>query len=343
MIVSIINMESFSHSLHTILNLEYDTLQQHVYPTLHAAFLKVVQPTKDKDCCVLFTEELQSSNIVQNSGDLLVGFCARDHIDFDVRVSSMHVVGSYSIAKNTFVYAIDDTYVFPLLCTRFVHTYIDVKKGRREDLVLIYGLLASNTRRFVAQNGWHVGGFYLKYGMYHNEKPADDSVDVYQLPKTRTEIPRAKYMHMAKERNSVLLQKLAETTWHPERVRLWCLPYDDDFAVLMVASKEGLRRLWLDDVLLIDGFDFKYTVCTARHELRCNIDALLLMHNMRCVGAMRHITYQPGEGMHSHKDHSLEGGDMTFIVYLDDNSEGHIVFNDAGVCVVPRKNRCLIF
>jgi hypothetical protein len=339
-------MDLFTKSLSHILNLDHTTLQNQLFTSSHDALLKIVATGTDPDSCMLFTEPLQSSrNSVPNSGDLLVGFQAREDVAFDVVVGT-DAISSYRIPKNKFVYAINDTYPYPLISSRFVQLYINVTAGNRDDVQLVYGFLANcDTRKFVAQNGWQVDEFYIKYGTYHGkEKPKPDNVPVYDMPKLRTEIPVEKYMQMAKERSDVLLPDFARAMWHPERVRLWCLPHDDAFAICApTRGGDGLTRMWLDDVLMIDGFDFEYTVYPSKNELRCNIDALLTAHNMRRVGAMRYITYSPGEGMHSHKDAALEGGDMTFIVYLDDNSEGHIVFEQSGVRVVPRKNRCLLF
>ena len=37
------------------------------------------------------------------------------------------------------------------------------------------------------------------------------------------------YTVLAIERNAVILQELMEVTWHPKRMRQWCLEHDDEF------------------------------------------------------------------------------------------------------------------
>lgn len=275
---------------------------------------------------------------IQKMADVFVGFAAHNNVEIEIITNNM-IIARYQLWKGQFVYAIEDNYMLPIICTRFEVIKLNIIKGSIEDISLVFGLIHNHdARRFIAMNDFKTGSIYFGHGMC-----SDKPYDTYHIfPNMRDETTLREYMTMAKERNILLLEDMSKKTWNPSRIRMWCLPFDDDFAITKKNCRT-VKRMWLDDVLLIDNFDFNYYISNEQTLLCCNIHELLHQQNMKLCGQVRYITYQSGEGMHLHKDHALEGGTHTFIIYLDNNTAGHICFQNNNVKIIPRCNRCLIF
>lgn len=275
---------------------------------------------------------------VPKIADVLVGFVAHKNVEIEIFTNKI-VIARYNIWKGNFVYAIEDNYILPIICTRFHVIRINIIKGSIEDVSLIFGLIdSSDMRRFIAMNKFKTGNIYFGSGMC-----SDKPYETYNIfPNMRDETTLHEYMHMAKERTILMLEDMSKKTWNPSRIRMWCLPFDDNFAITEDKYKPT-TRLWLDDVLMIDNFHFNYYLSNEEQILTCNIHELLSQQHMRLCGQIRYITYQNGEGMHLHKDHALEGGTHTFIIYLNNNTCGHICFENNNIKIIPRCNRCLIF
>jgi hypothetical protein len=54
-------------------------------------------------------------------------------------------------------------------------------------------------------------------------------IDWYWLS-TNPAIFEEDYQALSKERTEVIREELIQITWHPQRMRQWCLEHDDEFA-----------------------------------------------------------------------------------------------------------------
>jgi hypothetical protein len=298
------------------------------------------------------------SKIIPRAGDIVVGFVARESTSFDVTVGVKVVGNRHSLSKGEFVYALDDQFVIPLICLRF-H---EVQVTSFEHLDVVYACLQhQEQRRTMAQNSWYsfpVGpgdGMYLLYesGMCTPSLqmlPVGNGKTLFELPSVGR---KRDFVAESKERTAILLKE-------PSRM---CLSHEDEFAIT-------LSEIWLGDVLLMDHFVLPDAALEFAWNLRSNafaqsanvrlrndegasaylsaIQTELIRHgitNIVVVGdSIVCGSYGEGEGLHSHRDGSLQGGDLTLIVYLNDVEEGGcIVFDDWGVKIRPKKHRCIIF
>lgn len=329
-------MEQVEQCIESLRNLSYDIVTSCAKNSLDDA-LREDTPNSTTMFC---TQANGASDDISKIADFLVGFVA--YGDVEIVVHNTHMTLSrYKLKKGQFVYAIDYDYIMPLLSTRFECIRLWVISGLPNDVGIVYGLLCNReVRRFISCNMTKCGTVYFGSGMCYKECNKDCAI--YTMPNMRCIPTPQECMAMSKERTMTLLQEFAEVTWNPQRVRMWCLPFDDDFALSTERSyKNEVRKIWLDNILVIDGFDVKYQ--TTPGALHCNIDKLLRMQNMSICGQVRFVTYSSDEGMHVHKDYSLEGGTHTFVAYLDDNTAGHICFPHLCIRVIPRRNRVIIF
>ena len=360
-------MENVNTTFANIRNLSYDYIESNVIECDSSRIL--YSHHSNQNTISLFKNKPLKDDITKFA-DILVGFVAHENIEFEI-VTHKIIIARYNLWKRQFVYAIEDNYILPIICTRFEVLQINIIKGSLNDISIVFGCIHdTDMRRFVAMNDFQTGHIYFGHGMC-----SDKPYNTYHIfPKMRDETTLQEYMNMANERTVLLLEDIAKEAWNPSRIRMWCLPFDDDFAINERTCK-SFHKLWLDDILLIDGFDFKYqisrvvgatisddkSICfesfnnrsdvvapttlqiSNNEKIFCNIHELLSQQNMNICGQVRYISYQTSEGMHLHKDNSLEGGTHTFIVYLDDNTAGHICFKNNNVKIIPRRNRCLIF
>ena len=277
-------------------------------------------------------------------GDFVVGFYATGKVKFDVYIRD-NVVSSYCMCEGEFVYAIDNQMPIVLLCIRFIEGSIKVVEGDIASIEIIYASLKSDTRRFIAQNKFYskhdnmlytfgAGTAKVHYDMKEERKNTAVGSEVTDRHYWRPWKPfkdHAYYMNLSKERTSTILKEFSEAAWHPKRFMHWCLPYDELYECMgEMGAPNTYRKLYLGEVIMIDG-------CFAT-----NIDQILEKNSLIRCGAFNRATYVKGQGMHMHKDHPLQGGEMSFILYLNDVAGGHIVFDD-GLKIAPRMGRLLIF
>jgi hypothetical protein len=292
---------------------------------------------------------------------LLAGFVAKRRVTVILTVAD-YVVLTRDLEEGDFVYAVEDRHVLPVTTLRF-H---EVKVHPREHVdAVCVELQSSERRRHICRSSWHSHPFGpdRKYAQFASGMMRLLDAEG-QLQPGSLELPgwdRRDLVQEARDRTAVLLQEFAQRTWHPSRLQRWCLAHDDEFAD---AKADGSKhRMWLGDVMLLDdfvvpdellvGFIEERRMCMAHedasdHFLRA-IQRELCHHGLpglRVVGEKLVCgCYHEGEeGMHAHRDESLQGGDMTLVVYLNDVPEGgHLVFCDPGLRIRPKKHRCVIF
>lgn len=329
-------MEQVHQCIDNLLNLSYESVASCAKHTEYDAF----REGKPNTTSIYLLKPKTTCAQIERCTDLLVGFMAHGDVDIEL-CTSKFTLSRYQLRKGQFVYAINYNYMLPIISIRFEMVSIKIHQGTTDDISVVYGC-SHNTdvRRFIASNFTKSGAFYFGHGMCKTTVNAD--CIVHEMPSMRTIPTLQEYMTMSKDRTKTILEEFAALTWNPWRVRMWCLPYDDCFALTSECSYNNvMTRLWLDDILVIDGFEVKYE--TMNLTLRSNIHELLKLQNMEVCGQVRHVKYKSGEGMHVHKDHSLEGGTHSFIVYLEDNAAGHICFPHNNLRIIPRRNRVVIF
>jgi hypothetical protein len=341
---------------HAISHIDVDTVKR------ENALLELVR-SPDVPCA--FHRIALESKTILRAGDILVGFVARESTSLDVTICDKVVCNRHSLSKGEFVYALDDQFVIPLISLRF-H---EVKVSSFEHLDAIYCLMNTEQRRTMALNSWYsfpVGpgdGMYLLYesGMCTPSlqmPPVGKGKTLFELPSVGR---KRDFVAESKERTAILLKDLSEKTWEPSRMRRWCLSHEDEFAITLIGADESASKIWLGDVLLMDHFvlpdaalefawnrDVRLRNDEGASAYLSAIQTELVRHgitNIVVVGDRIVCgSYGEGEGLHSHRDGSLQGGDLTLIVYLNDVEEGGcIVFDDCGVKIRPKKHRCIIF
>lgn len=332
-------MEQVEKCIDNIRNLTFDVATACVKSSVYDA-IDAIYDDNQNTTYVFCIKAKNVQSEIHKVTDFVVGFVAYGDVEIVLHTTKL-TLSRYKLKKGQFVYAIDYDYILPLLSTRFEMIRLWVIDGSPDDVGIVYGRSSnSDTRRFIACNMTKSGTVYFGRGMCYKEFNGD--CDVYVMPNMR-DIPSPKEcLAMSKERSMVLLQEFAEVTWNPQRVRMWCLPFDDEFSMLPECSyKNEMRKLWLDDILVVDGVEVKYE--RNNNVLCSNIHELLRAQNMTLCGQVRFVEYASGEGMHEHKDYALEGGTHTFIAYIDNNTAGHVCFPHNGVRIIPRRNRIVVF
>ena len=115
--------------------------------------------------CVLTMETLSIHNSVQaNKGDLFIGLYNNSYAEIAV---SIHIgeqqVSSYSIAPNSFAYAINNESVVPLIC--LAYHQVDVKCENSRHILVLHGYMSTDLRRILCQGGCYAkcGSKFIKY------------------------------------------------------------------------------------------------------------------------------------------------------------------------------------
>lgn len=306
----------------------------------HQALVELIDDeTNEKRGYALYAKKLENY-IIGREGDIVVGFFTKSECEYEVGLA-YYKVQKTCLRKNQFTYALFDSLPILLICTRFHEVTVNVTKGDINDIYVIYAVLATDQRRFIAQHKFYAqcNGYTNKYitqgqGMYSFTDDLPDQTEYYMLQPWIQEPTVEEMIEKSKDRTSVLLQDLAESSWKPNRFMHWCLAYDEvpedtTFPLINCGTK-----LYLDEVIMIEDAPVNVE----------EVDQFLNSQRLRRVGQFNRLSYQEGGGLPLHKDNPLQGGEVSVAIYLNNpDGRGHIVFPDSGVRIMPKKGRCLIF
>lgn len=298
----------------------------------HHALLECIEHGK----MTLYAERLKNRIVIPSNGDIVVGFFASDDVTFDLMCSSRIVVQRTSLKKHQFTYALSDSLPLLIICTRFHETSVSVVTGDIGNIYVVYGLLNTEDRGFLARNKFYAEceKKYIAYcsGMYHffDFKPEG----YIEIPRWNRELTVEEMKQRARVRTQILLKDLVESAWRPDRFMHWCIPFDEVIEGCEFGQrKKYATKLYLNDVILIEDAAFDIQ----------DIDPFLRSQGLRRVGHFNRIVYEKEGGLELHKDNPLQGGDVSVVFYFNDADGGHIVFPGSNVRVMPKKGRCLIF
>lgn len=322
-------------------HLDNDVVRQLVESnkSAHQAFVELIEKEKtEKHCNTLFAEQLAGS-VIKRNGDIVVGFYAKGAVEYEIALGGQYYITN-KLSNQQFAYALFDELPILLISTRFHEVKVTVTKGNRQDMYVIYAILDTNSRRFLAQNKFYAKcpGYDKKYlatssGMFslHDSEPEG----FLQLPRWNSSPCIEQMKQLASKRTCILRREFAETTWRPDRFMHWCLPFDEvpEDATYKYHQYLVHTKLYLNDVILIED------VATNIQD----IDPFLKSQRMTRLGHFNRIDYKQDGGLPLHKDNPLQGGEVSVVFYLNNADGGHIVFPESGVRIMPKKGRCLIF
>ena len=157
-------------------------------------------------------------NEIERYADILAGFYTLEPTEFDISVGGI-TLWSCSTKENKFVYNI-----IPII--KMLHRCLKIK-NHTVPIYAVYVVIGSDEMRkylhsnkITCQNG-------DKYIAYYDEMcgQVDEIVPGIFFPNFFN------YQDSSISRTKIILEELIKKSWHPNRFRKWCLPYDDEFAV----------------------------------------------------------------------------------------------------------------
>jgi len=302
----------------------------------------------------IFVEEHLWSTI-SRCGDLLLGFVRLNTVTDASRLRleiGGQDFGSVDLAPHAgaFAFAHADRFVVPIINLRFhevrVFPFDDPSVG------IVWGSTDTEERRDLCVSGAYSAmgnGVAAKYasGMGGIGPVPDAPGTLVEMPDMRAmmdKIIEDGSKERALARCDALRQDLMAATWHPGRMRRWCLDHEDEFAES-------------DDVHVMDGF-LSHEECASllaemgtpgppslvpapSHILdlvQSRLAGTCAIQGTRCAYG------DTSDGMHSHRDEAYQGGTKTLLVYLTGPGDGggETVF-EKRIRVKPVTGRAVLF
>jgi len=175
---------------------------------------------------------------ISRKGDLLLGFAA---LECDVPAFNMTIGGTQheslavpALRCGEWRAALDGTFPIPMICL-VIHEVRMLSNIKSNGLWAVYAFLNFNYRHAIADVApiAHLEkvSWLFTHGMAGIVKSIPDKIVPMPLLKLSPEPPLEIMMARARERTSLLREELVRATWHPHRMRRWCLARDDEFAV----------------------------------------------------------------------------------------------------------------
>ena len=207
----------------------------------------------------------------------------------------------------------------PLICLRFHEVRVKVLDGDPESVRLVGAWTSSAARRGFFQRP---SAFKLTDGktLVITSGMAGVTEDV---PEDACMLPEVPAVVAVKARRETASMGPIAKTWDPERHMQWCLRHDP----LRVHDVGGGVPV---DALLADSDSrgpprmLKLKDFGATEVILQTLAASL---GMRLAGEC-FVAGSTPDGMHSHRDEPLCGGDLALIVYLTDCEGGRVIFED---------------
>lgn len=169
--------------------------------------------------------------------DILVGFYTESDVSFDITVDNDYKnVYTHTLKANEFAFALDGT-VIPFIVTNWSAIYIHSKTP----FYCVWAFLNKKIRREVIKHSFQYSKNDSYYSFVHGvfRKTTTDHEKEELINKyvectyiDLIDFSIFDYPKLAKKRNALLMEELMEVTWHPKRMRQWCLEYDDPFVYL---------------------------------------------------------------------------------------------------------------
>lgn len=339
-------------NLFTILKTTDYTKLSYPSPDEYNALMDLIK--NNKICS--FSTRKYDSNLISRYSDLLIGFYSFKPVSFDVYIGGQKIC-THNLQKKTFVFAYHNRYFISFISLRFHEVTIKILHGDASDLYFVDCFLSTDDRRMLSQKPSYVIIDEHQIGIFMNgmhgvnnissiKEKINDMIQLPDLTPTRDFIKESKY------RVDLIRKDLIEKTWHPSRIRTWCLDVEDEFCDISLTGISNRFR-WLDDILLFDEFfylDTDLSEFMRDHPIQLVNEPKLLeiinkrfQHHkipLRTIGSKVTLGINDS-GMHEHKDASLQGGSHSLLIYLSTPESGETVFESNKILV--KKNRAILF
>lgn len=313
-----------------------------------------------------------STNLIALNGDAVLGFVLLPSSAPSERVEVRVLIGSGGAEHppvslppigEGIAFAFCGRFAIPLLCLRFCEVRLIVTPMERStDVGTVFACFDSAERRVIAQTGCYARvaeGEVVQFGsgFMHNPAPVPEPT------RARVELPDMRQLCDARDdatsrvrsiaRNDALLGDLMAATWHPRRVRAWCLDAADEFALHPDDAVEVLDAFMTpsecaavaaalgrppEPPRLVDAPAF------VLGDLASRLNRAVPRGAPWSANGTRVAFGDTAAGLASHRDESYEGGAATLLVYLacPEGAGGDTVFA-SGQRVTPRVGRAALF
>ncbi len=265
---------------------------------------------------------------VPRKSDVFVGVASDVPVTVAVAIPAAGVRWVLRVRPGVVTPALDGRSFLPLIALRFHEVTVEVLDGGDDESVrLVYAVLSNAARRgFVAKKQ----AFEMADGktlvIQHGMAGVVDAP-----PAGACVLPDVEERQVAEVRRKFWDESMPEfvaRTWHPARHVRWCLPVDEvphdplrvhDVRVDVDALVAGLGNAVLGPPRMLPMGD-----CGAAAAVLGDLAASLGLR----VSGDRLVAGSTRDGMYSHRDEPLCGGDLALIVYLTDCEGGRLVFED---------------